>query len=338
MTRVSVVVLVCLVLALGGCSALSQGSTPTDLGETTGTATTETAVNSDTAARTPTTVAPRPSTTASATQTTATTGSPANTVTVAPSTCREELGVSAGSAGSDLTVEWLGIENGTLERVRPLLLSHYRSLDETGYVGRMWVNLTYGSAGDSAERTRFTVRQSPDGYPARVRRNVTGYSDSTFSGYWLRDTWENRSVELTRSSRPGRGDIYFRQSITPLELNGQLGDRFLTYFEWGRHDVASVRSTTDGCRVILELTRMNQTFERQSNVTGYSGTVVVDPEGRIRSIDGTFRFGTEEDVIGPEIRRRDVTWNLRRVGNVTVDRPAWIDEAVEFTRNQSDSG
>jgi hypothetical protein len=339
MTRVPVIVLVCLALVLGGCSALSPGTTSTDFGETPGDTATERASSPDMARPATTTGAQVDSSTESTTQTTVTTGPATNTVTTPASNCRNELGVSAASAGSNLTVERLGIKNGTLTQLRPLFLSHYRSLDETGYVGRMWVNLTSGSTGSSVERNNFTVRQAPDGYPARVRRNVTGYSNSTFAGYWLRDTWENRSVEFTRSSRPGRRDIYFRWSVRPSKLNGQLADRLLTYFEWGEHDVASVESTAAGCRVTLELARLNRTFERRSNVTGYSGTAVVDGEGRIRSIDATFDFGADDDnTIGPESRRRNVSWDLHRVGNVTVDRPTWIDAAVEFTRNQSTPG
>jgi hypothetical protein len=98
------------------------------------------------------------------------------------------------------------------------------------------------------------------------------------------------------------------------------------YLESGDFSVTSV----DGDRVILTADGVDEDAAAETglsgNVTSYDATAVVDSEGRLRSLEAnvTSRTDSGESTI-------EIDYEMTEVGVETVERPAWVDDAIADT-------
>lgn len=151
------------------------------------------------------------------------------------------------------------------------------------------------------------------------------------------DMWSNGSRTYLRSDR--RGKISYRE-VNPDAVRKNLGASGLIaqYAGPGEFKVTNVNKSGSSTRIRL---RADEYAERPSkqmpapeNVSEYKAVLIVDSSGRVHYLDVVM------DYAGPKGGDASIhlRYKLRQVGQPTLQRPAWIDEAVSETQNSTASG
>lgn len=136
--------------------------------------------------------------------------------------------------------------------------------------------------------------------------------------------YTNDSVYI-QTNRPGENTTYSSREarVQPRNFTGRgLYGPLLRYGEWGK-----AKSAANGSFILYEATsfsRVKPVFGQSvdaRNVTNVSATLVVGPEGIVRSV-----------TYGATIQREQrlevgVAITTRRVGNTTVQPPSWLEKA-----------
>lgn len=293
MTRHATVALLAVLLALAGCGG------PADPGPTASPGVTTAA-----------TASPTPSPTSTATP------------TASPASTRTATATAGPLSGHDPPP---GVSPRGIRDVDALLSAHTAALRETGFAS--------DSAGE-ATVVRNGVLLNVDGVGAtRVTAGMAQYRyrNATTVGPFRRETraWGNETLELRRTNDLGKVG-YSRHEPRPAET---LTGRWLlaSHLRAGNYTVAGVEQGPDGPVVVLRATAVDDVESARralppeaTNVTGFDATARVDLRGRVRAL---------EVAMGYVIRGRNATlslsYELARVGNVTVVRPDWAERGTQ---------
>ena len=199
-----------------------------------------------------------------------------------------------------------------------------RAAVETGYVAEVWINGTTAGNASGVDppapgQVHRVARVEPGGAPTSLSasRRVDGIERE-----WTQ--WANNSWAVVRPvrfggivARPVRTDRVTNPAVTEdVRRLGALGD----------YRVTSSRRTGEAARVVLRATdvgpvRRGGVFR---DVTAYRSRLVLDERGRLRS--ASVRVATDSGLT------YRLSYDLRRVGNVSVGQPVWARAAIDAAR------
>lgn len=221
-----------------------------------------------------------------------------------------------------------GVSEEGVENASVLTTAHTQTLAQTGFV--------VASQGKATVVRRGTLVEAETGMKATVEANRTAYraTRSTEASYFSRqrDAWFN--VEESRSQ------AFFRRIENPGETAhgkrdphpiGTLAGKGVlrSHFQGGNFTVANVESANETTRVTLTANSVeNETAllktlpDGAERVTSYEGEAVVDEQGRIHSFTATVEY-----VIQGERKTYEIAYEIRQIGDVSVQRPDWVDKA-----------
>lgn len=204
-----------------------------------------------------------------------------------------------------------GVSASGLQDAAALAAAHNESLSGEAYR----LNVTQ----------RQRVEQSGQNVTSAARRTIRTDGEGSFlidatSPRVNQTVWGNQSTAVSRL-QSGNDTSYRR--MDPASLRQQLSGHVLLqgYLEGGNY---TVESTSDGQVTLVadEWDGSDSVPVNAENVSAYQSTVVVGEDGRVR-----------EMTVHLESTRRnasmavDVEFRLDAGGDVTVERPAWVDEA-----------
>jgi hypothetical protein len=191
------------------------------------------------------------------------------------------------------------VADGTLENASALLAAHVASLRATGY--RLEVvtgdaRTTYAAASNYSS---FRVAPGPNASRPAV--------------------WANETTTLARLARDGE-TVYRRPPrfwASPAQMTG--ADALRVLFDAGTY----ARDGTARCGERRCAVLVATDSSRFRNVTAEA---LVDGDGVVRRVRATYVREGRNGSTTVEYRHR-----VTRRGNVTVERPPWVDEAVART-------
>jgi hypothetical protein len=219
-----------------------------------------------------------------------------------------------------------GIEDGALTDTGALLDAHESALAESGFVS---VVTREGDLLQTVQRNGSTQEVLVD-----TRVNQTVYATAALSGYVSTtrteydgrsgsqiDRWANESVQYTRLVV---GEQQRIQRSQPQDAAAVTSRSLLSaHLQSGNYSVVDVSGAGDDRRITLSATGATDdptlaTGEGRQ-LTEYGGTLVVDGEGRVRSLDATFTY-----TVDGETATLESTYSLRATGGVSIQRPDWL--------------
>jgi hypothetical protein len=216
-----------------------------------------------------------------------------------------------------------GTADGQLTNRTVLLEAHRTALVETGFETTVQVNATaerqtrQGTQLATVERDqRTTVVREGAGYTLQL---VNAGSGAQF------DEWANESVRATRLQASGQTRY---RTGPPRQTNRLTGTRFVQSYLDGNLTVESVEETDGEPRVTLTSTTppaAQTAFPKNAtDVRNYEARLVVDGEGRIRSLVVTADYTIRGEDAGLRVE-----YELVRTGVDAVDRPGWVENATQ---------
>ncbi|WP_254537271.1 DUF7537 family lipoprotein [Halomarina litorea] len=243
----------------------------------------------------------------------------------------------ASTTGNDSGAASLpGVTDGQLTDPAALADAHEAALLNDSFETRLVVNATERvptSSNGSAVVNTSTLQQvvAEEGgrpYQYRLQNRKLG---SQF------DVWANDSVEVTRAMQGGTVFQYkFGQPQSTASVTGANVVR--SYLSLGNYTVTNT-TTRDGATLVtlsadeLAADERDGLFVRRSeNVSNYSSTVVVDGEGRVRSLDVRAEY-----TVDGKAGAVDVSYRLVRVGGVETQRPDWVATAYDQRARQGNA-
>lgn len=188
--------------------------------------------------------------------------------------------------------------------------------------------LVYSAAvegGGPSSLLTYDQRVQPDEERALLRVNVTsGEASGFYAQYYADDTM------YVQSRRPNQQETSYSNVSQEFQVEQFIGaEAFVRPILENVTFESSQVVTRDGRRVIeFDDARLGEdgslpTGRLQSgNVSEFSATMAVDPDGYVRAIE--YRATVLQD--GSE-RQLSVTFRVTDVGETTVERPEWVDEA-----------
>ncbi|PSQ25925.1 hypothetical protein BRD03_12665 [Halobacteriales archaeon QS_9_68_17] len=223
----------------------------------------------------------------------------------------DTVGNGTAANGSGGAAYPAGVSGSGVEDAAALTAAHNESLSGAAYE----LNVTQ----------RQRIEQSGQNVTSAAERTVRTDGEGTFfvdatTARVNQTVWGNESTAVSRVES-GNDTTY--QRIDPAPLRQQLSGHTLLrgYLEGGNY---TVESTSDG-RVTLtadEWEGSDAVPLDAENVSAYESTVVVSEDGRVQEMTVDIESTREEAsmAIGVEFRLDDD-------GDVTVERPGWVDEA-----------
>lgn len=199
---------------------------------------------------------------------------------------------------------------------------HRESLSDSSYTLEFRaVREVEGGSGDPLE-VEQTVRADGDGtILTRIERR--GSSPYTMS------IWTNESLAVRQVERNGETS-YQRVDARGIREGATGSTTIAEVLSAGEFEPTDV--TTEDGRQLVVLTATEPSGDAADtlgveSVSSLSGTVKVDREGRVHSLDVEFKF---TDTRGNRITQT-LSQDLVDVGSTSVDRPAWVPEAIRQT-------
>jgi hypothetical protein len=286
--RSATLAVVALISLSVGTAALPVGTTPSSPGTTT--------------------AAPPGSTTADA---------PAETTTVAPTT------TASPNASLPPGVNTTGVEDPAA-----LIDAHRGALANDSFAFRFGANVSVGPAN---QWTRQSGRVGPDLSPLVVHSDsVRRIADDTSAV--ATDLWANNTTVVVKYHRGDRTELtaYDRNGsdlpdetwshLPRADLQSQVTQSWLLELALavGEYDLAGAERRDGRSVAVLRATEP----AAAANVTDLNATVVVDFEGRVRSVSLTAAYE------GDDATRLRYEFELTAVGNVSVGLPPWVGAAL----------
>lgn len=214
-----------------------------------------------------------------------------------------------------------GYSEAGVENVSRALESHRSTLaDSSGF------QLVYSAAIDGSDRSSvvtYDVRAEPPSERALLRFNVTSRNvEGYYEQYYADGTMH------VASRQPGSDNTSYSNTSQSYSADQFAGANWLLRPVLENVSFESSRVVTrDGDRVVefgdghLRESGELPTGSLQSgDVTEFSATMVVGPDGHVRSLEyrATVVDGDDERALSVSIRTTDV-------GETTVQRPEWVD-------------
>jgi hypothetical protein len=219
-----------------------------------------------------------------------------------------------------------GVNESGIENTTALLQAHQAALVESGFETVVRRNGT----GVQANRTvafdqsqRVVAAAGAETYRSRV---VLGGQRTAYN------FWSNGSTALVRA-QVGNRTRYQRSSGRPttrLTSVGLLG----TTVAAGNYTLTAVNGSGDERRITLQTRTLTNASlllpANATNVSGYESTLVLDGEGRLRSLEAVANY-----TIGEREARYELRYVLQQAGDVAVERPSWVGTALNRSGTNS---
>lgn len=213
-----------------------------------------------------------------------------------------------------------GVTATRLTNVTALFAADARALAENGYVAEVRI---HGSrAGDTGRRTappapgriNRTTRVGSGGDPTLLTVTRVAEGERRSRAHWVAG---NRSVERLQASDAVPATVAARSNAAALAGNPTLGQTARDFVAVGNWVTARrIANGTTVLRARNASARFRDGVPR--NLTGYEGRLVVNDRGRLQSVT------VDVEVSDNERFHYRLTYDLRRVGNVSVGRPRWV--------------
>ncbi|NHN47511.1 hypothetical protein G9464_07870 [Halostella sp. JP-L12] len=204
-----------------------------------------------------------------------------------------------------------GVTESGLEDAAALANAHNESLSGEAYQ----LNVTQ----------RQRIEQSGQNVTSAAERSIRVDGEGTFlvdatSARVNQTVWGNQSTAVSRIES-GNDTSY--QRMDPAQLRQQLSGHVLLrgYLEGGNY---AVESTSDGQVTLTadEWQGSDAVPLDGENVSAYESTVVVSEDGRVQEMTVHIESSRNDASMA-----MDVDFALDDDGDVTVERPEWVDEA-----------
>ena len=217
---------------------------------------------------------------------------------------------AANGSGGDAAYP-AGVSESGLEDAAALTTAHNESLSGAAYQ----LNVTQ----------RQRIEQSGQNVTSAAERTIRTDGEGTFlvdatSVRVNQTVWGNQSTAVSRIES---GDNTSYQRMDPATLRQQLSGHSLLqgYLEGGNY---TVESTSDGQVTLAadEWQGSNAVPLAAENVSAYESTVVVSENGRVQEMSVHMESSRNNASMAV-----DVEFSLDDDGDVTVERPGWVDEA-----------
>ncbi|PSP82493.1 hypothetical protein BRC83_09345 [Halobacteriales archaeon QS_1_68_17] len=253
-------------------------------------------------------------------------GSHAPSAPAADATERHPPPGPAHTGGAVQAAEPPGVSGGQLTNATALVAAHTDAVVAAGFVSTTNASgtvLRNGIRLDVESEQETTVAPDRSTY-RRTRTTVAG------PGRRVVDAWADERVEYQRRTLES-GTVRFdsREPRPSRELAGGLVLEPL--LRGAEFTVETVTETPNGTRIVLVADEVaDEAAIRESlpaevgNVSGFEARAVVDPDGRIHSLNAT----TDYELRG-RTESSSLTYRLRETGTTTVPEPTWLDSARE---------
>lgn len=200
-----------------------------------------------------------------------------------------------------------GVENGTLTNESTLLDAHREAMRSEGFV--YWLNETFQDQPNQTDRFRVAAEPELQQYfVSEYEREAWGNG----SQYWMYE--ERNSTGYYDKANHTHLLVQFAVSLVPTDLNAT--DNPVNY---------TVTDTFERDGRDLTVLEANQTNRPAVNPQETHVRLVVDADGVVW--EQHYR-DYREGLNGTTVLVRTSTLNLTQLGDVTVEKPEWTDEAV----------
>lgn len=231
-----------------------------------------------------------------------------------------------------------------------LIEAHREALTRSGYSFVLETNLSSTFAGGVEQWAvqNGTVAAGLSPFRLRTVSRVLFENESASPPTTVSDAWGNESTVVARTQRgnltqvqqvdrrvggfstgqggagPGGGPGMGPGSAPSVDALVTQTAVLETVLRSGRFEVTDVRQDGNLTLVTLTATAFDDAaLGPGRNVTAFEASLLVDEEGRVRSMTYTLAFENGDD---PAIRYR---YRLTDVGQVTVEKPEWVAGAFE---------
>jgi hypothetical protein len=265
-------------------------------------------------------------------------GSAADTTTTDTSTADTATTAADGTTNDSTANSSLppGVNTTSVEDGEELVGAHQRALNNTSFTFRFRANVSVGTANQwTLQYGTVGEGLSPLVVHSNSVRQFDGGTSSTATDLWANETavvvqysGENRT-ELRRYNRSGGNVADETWAHLPrADLDSQVTQAWLLElaltagdYERVRTEEADNRTSDDRTMTVLRATEPVAT----ANYTDLRSTVRVDSAGRVHSLSLTATYGGDNET------RVHYEFALTAVGNVSVQRPIWVDAATPPT-------
>lgn len=224
---------------------------------------------------------------------------------------------------ADVTVEPAGLSRAAIENTSDVLSANRRALVSTGYIAAVRLDGSIRSGGRTRNLSvaqREVVEPGLTAFTYQVQKEVASTRTSTI-------VWSNRSTAVLRNRR---GDQTNYRRIDRARITSQLAatELFPQYVAAGNYTLATTTQRDNQTVYVFRATeytsQVGAKMPAPENVTTYRGRFAVDSMGRIRFIDVAMQYDGPRGGTA-QIR---IKYVLQQTGDVSVETPGWVDEAI----------
>lgn len=231
----------------------------------------------------------------------------------------------SGGNGVGTGEEPPGVEDGQLVDAEALADAHVEAMNESGFSHESSLDRTRTVDGEPTETSltqRTSVAPGATAYTYRVR--------SLGAVSWRSHVWGNETVEYSRGDwggmrQTGSGPPADARTLAGVELLEPHLTAPYEVVETREADGGDDTETDGGTLTVLEASDRPTSDEgfpdEATDVRNYDATLVVDRDGRIRSLEVT----AEYDIEGEPADYR-LSYEVTDVGDPGVTRPFWVDD------------
>jgi hypothetical protein len=220
-----------------------------------------------------------------------------------------------------------GVEDGVVTNGSALQRAHRAALSDVGFELYVSQETTFSANGTTERQRSESTLRAEASLTEATQRTVTENTVAERTG--SREVWANGSQALARvqTESPGGSETSFQyaRSPTAASTGGVAG----AVFQLGTFEVNGTDVVDGERRVSLTLAELNESAlqNQDIDVQSASGSAVVDAEGRVRSLSFRLEY-TQSTALGENTSVVvSVRQELREVGDVDVEQPAWVDDA-----------
>lgn len=216
-----------------------------------------------------------------------------------------------------------GVNESEITDALALVTAHQRTLDNTSYT--LSTSVTYRRPNGSLVSQGYTATQvapGADSYYAVTTQTVKNETRWFAEERYDLAVWANETDSVAARTVPDEDTTYYWTSRerAGFEPNAQWD---LLYAALGSGGGAVVGQVERDGTTLTKIVSTPTEAERSPRL-GYEFTALVDSQGVVRSIQTLHRSIVEDR---PVVVSRTV--RVSAMGNTTVERPAWFQQAVE---------
>lgn len=220
-----------------------------------------------------------------------------------------------------------GVTQSGVADASALVEAHTAALERTGFIvtsrGQATI-VRQGTLVEAKTQERAAVEANRTAYRATRRDEASFYSREEEAWY---DADAGSQAQSRHVKTPGETE---RRTRDPHPIGALTGKAVLeNHLRGGDFTVSNTETVNGGTRVTLVANSVeNETAvltalpDAAQEVTAYEGRAVVDEQGRVHSFTATVEY-----VIRGERRTYEVDYQIQQIGDVTVQRPPWVNDS-----------